>query len=239
MEPVHRTHGSIRSSADPVFVRDLGVIEYEAAWELQRDLVEARVAGGPDTLLTLQHPAVYTAGRRTEPQERPINGAPVIDTDRGGKITWHGPGQLVGYPIVRLAEPIDVVNYVRRLEESIIAVCAQLGVQTKRVDGRSGVWLAAGGGKPERKIAAIGVRVQRGVTMHGFSLNCNNSLDAYLPIVACGISDAGVTTLSAELDREVTIDEIRDQVISSVVDALEGRLAVGAAGGSKAGAVGA
>lgn len=239
MEPVHRTHGSIRSSADSVFVRDLGVIDYEAAWELQRDLVEARVAGGPDTLLTLQHPAVYTAGRRTEPQERPINGAPVIDTDRGGKITWHGPGQLVGYPIVRLAEPIDVVNYVRRLEESIIAVCAQLGVQTKRVDGRSGVWLAAGGGKPERKIAAIGVRVQRGVTMHGFSLNCNNSLDAYLPIVACGISDAGVTTLSAELDREVTIDEIRDQVISSVVDALEGRLAVGAAGGSKAGAVGA
>ncbi|WP_078291449.1 lipoyl(octanoyl) transferase LipB [Mycobacterium sp. D16R24] len=230
MEPVHRTHGSIRSSADPVVVQDLGVIDYEAAWGLQRDLVEARVAGGPDTLLTLQHPAVYTAGRRTEAQERPINGAPVIDTDRGGKITWHGPGQLVGYPIVRLAEPIDVVNYVRRLEESIIAVCAQLGVQTKRVDGRSGVWLAAGGGKPERKIAAIGVRVQRGVTMHGFSLNCNNSLDAYLPIVACGISDAGVTTLSAELDRDVTIDEIHDQVITSVLDALEGRLAVGAVG---------
>lgn len=215
------------------------MIDYEAAWELQRDIVEARVAGGPDTLLTLQHPAVYTAGRRTEAQERPINGAPVIDTDRGGKITWHGPGQLVGYPIVRLAEPIDVVNYVRRLEESIIAVCAQLGVQTKRVDGRSGVWLAAGGGKPERKIAAIGVRVQRGVTMHGFSLNCNNSLDAYLPIVACGITDAGVTTLSAELGRDVTIGEVHDQVVSSVIDALEGRLAVGAAGGSSAGAVGA
>ncbi len=215
------------------------MIDYEAAWELQRDIVEARAAGGPDTLLTLQHPAVYTAGRRTEAQERPINGAPVIDTDRGGKITWHGPGQLVGYPIVRLAEPIDVVNYVRRLEESIIAVCAQLGVQTKRVDGRSGVWLAAGGGKPERKIAAIGVRVQRGVTMHGFSLNCNNSLDAYLPIVACGITDAGVTTLSAELGRDVTIDEVHDQVVSSVIDALEGRLAVGAAGGSSAGAVGA
>lgn len=215
------------------------MIDYEAAWELQRDIVEARVAGGPDTLLTLQHPAVYTAGRRTEAQERPINGAPVIDTDRGGKITWHGPGQLVGYPIVRLAEPIDVVNYVRRLEESIIAVCAQLGVRTKRVDGRSGVWLAAGGGKPERKIAAIGVRVQRGVTMHGFSLNCNNSLDAYLPIVACGITDAGVTTLSAELGRDVTIDEVHDQVVSSVIDALEGHLAVGAAGGSSAGAVGA
>lgn len=215
------------------------MIDYEAAWELQRDIVEARVAGGPDTLLTLQHPAVYTAGRRTEAQERPINGAPVVDTDRGGKITWHGPGQLVGYPIVRLAEPIDVVNYVRRLEESIIAVCAQLGVQTKRVDGRSGVWLAAGGGKPERKIAAIGVRVQRGVTMHGFSLNCNNSLDAYLPIVACGITDAGVTTLSAELGRDVTIDEVHDQVVSSVIDALEGRLAVVAAGGSSAGAVGA
>ncbi|MEF9458622.1 lipoyl(octanoyl) transferase LipB [Mycobacteroides abscessus] len=228
MEPVHRSHGSIRSSAAPVEVRDLGVIDYEMAWELQRDIVEARVAGGPDTLLTLQHPAVYTAGRRTEPQERPINGAPVIDTDRGGKITWHGPGQLVGYPIVQLAEPIDVVNYVRRVEESIIAVCAQLGVQTKRVEGRSGVWLAAGGGKPERKIAAIGVRVQRGVTMHGFSLNCNNSLDAYLPIVACGITDAGVTTLSAELDRDVTIDEVHDQVVSSVLDTLEGRLPVGA-----------
>ncbi|SHS23109.1 lipoate-protein ligase B [Mycobacteroides abscessus subsp. bolletii] len=204
------------------------MIDYEVAWELQRDIVEARVAGGPDTLLTLQHPAVYTAGRRTEPQERPINGAPVIDTDRGGKITWHGPGQLVGYPIVQLAEPIDVVNYVRRVEESIIAVCARLGVQTKRVEGRSGVWLAAGGGKPERKIAAIGVRVQRGVTMHGFSLNCNNSLDAYLPIVACGITDAGVTTLSAELGRDVTIGEVRDQVVSSVLDALEGRLPVGA-----------
>ncbi|AWG51453.1 Probable lipoyltransferase LipB [Mycobacteroides abscessus subsp. abscessus] len=228
MEPVHRSHGSIRSSAAPVEVRDLGVIDYEMAWELQRDIVEARVAGGPDTLLTLQHPAVYTAGRRTEPQERPINGAPVIDTDRGGKITWHGPGQLVGYPIVQLAEPIDVVNYVRRVEESIIAVCAQLGVQTKRVEGRSGVWLAAGGGKPERKIAAIGVRVQRGVTMHGFSLNCNNSLDAYLPIVACGITDAGVTTLSAELGRDVTVDEVHDQVVSSVLDALEGRLSVGA-----------
>ncbi len=204
------------------------MIDYEVAWELQRDIVEARVADGPDTLLTLQHPAVYTAGRRTEPQERPINGAPVIDTDRGGKITWHGPGQLVGYPIVQLAEPIDVVNYVRRVEESIIAVCARLGVQTKRVEGRSGVWLAAGGGKPERKIAAIGVRVQRGVTMHGFSLNCNNSLDAYLPIVACGITDAGVTTLSAELGRDVTIGEVRDQVVSSVLDALEGRLPVGA-----------
>ncbi|MDO3127852.1 lipoyl(octanoyl) transferase LipB [Mycobacteroides abscessus subsp. bolletii] len=228
MEPVHRSHGSIRSSAAPVEVRDLGMIDYEVAWELQRDIVEARVAGGPDTLLTLQHPAVYTAGRRTEPQERPINGAPVVDTDRGGKITWHGPGQLVGYPIVQLAEPIDVVNYVRRVEESIIAVCARLGVQTKRVEGRSGVWLAAGGGKPERKIAAIGVRVQRGVTMHGFSLNCNNSLDAYLPIVACGITDAGVTTLSAELGRDVTIGEVRDQVVSSVLDALEGRLPVGA-----------
>ncbi|TDZ42496.1 lipoyl(octanoyl) transferase LipB [Mycobacteroides franklinii] len=228
MEPVHRSHGSIRSSADPVDVRDLGVIDYEAAWELQRDIVEARVAGGPDTLLMLQHPAVYTAGRRTEPQERPINGAPVIDTDRGGKITWHGPGQLVGYPIVQLAEPIDVLNYVRRVEESIIAVCARLGVHTMRVEGRSGVWLAAGGGKPERKIAAIGVRVQRGVTMHGFSLNCNNSLDAYLPIVACGISDAGVTTLSAELGRDVTVEDVHDQVVSSLVDALEGRLPVGA-----------
>lgn len=226
-DPVHRSHGTIRSSTEPITVRDLGVIDYQAAWDLQRELVDTRVAGGRDTLLTLQHPTVYTAGRRTEPQERPINGAPVIDTDRGGKITWHGPGQLVGYPIVELAEPIDVVNYVRRLEESIMSVCASLGLETRRVDGRSGVWLAAGGGKPERKIAAIGVRVQRGVTMHGFSLNCDCDLSAYLPIVACGISDAGVTSLSAELGRTVTVDDIRDCAVESVLDALDGRLAVG------------
>jgi lipoyl(octanoyl) transferase len=226
-EPVHRSHGPIRSSTDPVAVRDLGTIDYQAAWDLQRQLVDARVAGAPDTLLTLQHPAVYTAGRRTEAQERPINGAPVVDTDRGGKITWHGPGQLVGYPIVELAEPIDVVNYVRRLEESIISVCAALDLQTRRVDGRSGVWLAAGDGKPERKIAAIGVRVQRGVTLHGFSLNCDCDLSAYLPIVACGISDAGVTSLSAELGRTVTVEDVREQVVTAVLDALDGRLPVG------------
>lgn len=211
-------------------VCDLGTIEYQAAWDLQRELVEARLGGGDDTLLTLQHPAVYTAGKRTEPHELPINSAPVIETDRGGKITWHGPGQLVGYPIVKLTEPLDVLNYVRRLEEAIIVVCAELGLRTGRVPGRSGVWLAAGGGKPERKIAAIGVRVQRGITMHGFSLNCNCDLSSYLPIVACGIADAGVTSLSAELGRDIPVTEVRDRVVVALTDALDGRIPIETSG---------
>jgi lipoyl(octanoyl) transferase len=139
--------GSIRSNPGAIDVRQLGTLDYLSAWQLQRDLAGARVAGGPDTLLLLEHPPVYTAGRRTEPHERPSDGTPVIDTDRGGKITWHGPGQLVGYPIIGLAEPLDVINYVRRLEESLITVCADLGLDTIRVEGRSGVWVPGGGGR--------------------------------------------------------------------------------------------
>src|ERR1700739_2254179 len=169
---------SIRASAAPIDVRQLGVLGYGEAWQLQRELVDARVAGGPDTLLLLEHPSVYTAGRRTCEQERPSDGTPVIDTDRGGKITWHGPGQLVGYPIVGLAEPLDVVNYVRRIEESLIKVCTGLGLEVGRVDGRSGVWLPAGGGRPARKVAAIGVRVSRATTLHGFALNLGCDLGA-------------------------------------------------------------
>jgi lipoyl(octanoyl) transferase len=217
---------SIRSARTPVDVRELGVVDYESAWQLQREVADARVAGGPDTLLLLEHPSVYTAGRRTEAHERPIDGTPVIDTDRGGKITWHGPGQLVGYPIVGLVEPLDVVNFVRRLEEALIAVCAEWGVPTGRVDGRSGVWVPGEEFRPPRKVAAIGIRVARGVTLHGFALNCDCDLSAFGGIVPCGISDAGVTSLSVELGRRVRVDDVADRVAGAVVDALDGRLAV-------------
>jgi len=186
-------------------------VDYERAWTLQREL-HARVVTGDalDTVLLLEHPPVYTAGRRTHPSDRPVDGTPVIDVDRGGRITWHGPGQLVGYPIVRLASPVDVVAYVRRLEEALIGVCADLGVEAGRVEGRSGVWIAADagpGGRRERKIAAIGVRVAQGVTMHGFALNCDPDLSWYSRIVPCGIPDADVTSLSAELGRDVPVAE--------------------------------
>lgn len=214
---------SIRSGAAPIEVRQLGAVDYREAWQLQRELADARIAGGPDVLLLLEHPAVYTAGRRTEPHERPRDGTPVVDTDRGGKITWHGPGQLVGYPIIGLAEPLDVVNYVRRLEESLIQVCTELGLDAGRVDGRSGVWLP---GRPARKIAAIGVRVARATTLHGFALNCDCDLGAFTTIVPCGIPDAGVTSLSAELGRRVTVDEVRPAVADAVCAALDGALPV-------------
>ncbi|MEE6177808.1 lipoyl(octanoyl) transferase LipB [Mycobacterium sp. 050134] len=217
---------SIRSHSTAIDVRQLGTVDYRTAWQLQRDLADARVAGGADTLLLLEHPAVYTAGRRTEPHERPADGTPVVDTDRGGKITWHGPGQLVGYPIIGLAEPLDVVNYVRRLEESLIEVCGDLGLDTVRVDGRSGVWVPAAGGRPARKVAAIGVRVSHATTLHGFALNCDCDLGAYGAIVPCGISDAGVTSLSAELQRTVTVDDVRAAVAAAVCDALDGVLPV-------------
>ncbi|ORB88389.1 Octanoyltransferase [Mycobacterium persicum] len=222
--------GSIRSSRTPIDIRQLGTIDYRDAWQVQRELADTRVAGGPDTLLLLEHPPVYTAGRRTEPHERPINdsaGTPVLDTDRGGKITWHGPGQLVGYPIIGLAEPLDVVNYVRRLEESLIKVCTDLGLEAGRVDGRSGVWLAADAGRPARKIAAIGVRVSRATTLHGFALNCDCDLGAFTAIVPCGITDAGVTSLTAELGHPVTVDDVRSAVAEAVCDALDGVLPVG------------
>jgi lipoyl(octanoyl) transferase len=156
-------------------------------------------------VLLLEHPSVYTAGRRTEAWERPSDGTPVVDVDRGGKITWHGPGQLVGYPIVELADPVDVVAYVRRLEGVLIGVCAGLGLATTRIDGRSGVWITADERGPDRKVAAIGIRVAQRVTLHGFALNCNPDLSAFDRIVPCGIADAGVTSLSRELGREVAV----------------------------------
>jgi lipoyl(octanoyl) transferase len=204
----------------------LGTIDYSSAWDLQRELADARVAGGPDTLLLLEHPSVYTAGKRTEPHERPVDGVPVIDTDRGGKITWHGPGQLVGYPIIGLAEPLDVVKFVRRLEDSLIAVCASLGLSTGRVEGRSGVWVPGENGRPARKIGAIGIRVARATTLHGFALNCDCDLDAFSTIVPCGISDAGVTSLTAELGRPIGVSDVTDAVADAVAAALDGRLEV-------------
>jgi lipoyl(octanoyl) transferase len=210
-----------------VHVRELGTIDYIEAWELQRELAMARADdAGPDTLLLLEHPSVYTAGKRTEPEERPDNGTPVVDVDRGGKITWHGPGQLVGYPIVKLADPIDVVQYVRRVEEALITVCDELGLRTGRVEGRSGVWLAGDDRQQERKIAAIGIRVQRGVTMHGFEINCDANLSAFEHIIPCGIRDAGVTSLSAELGRKVTVAEVAPLAEKFVLAALEGELPV-------------
>jgi lipoyl(octanoyl) transferase len=198
--------------AELEFVR-AGTVPYAEAWDRQRELHARRVAGEiGDTVLLLEHPSVYTAGKRTEPHERPVDGTPVIDVDRGGKITWHGPGQLVGYPIVALPDPVDVVAYVRRLEQALIDVCAELGLTTGRVEGRSGVWLPADSFRPERKVAAIGVRVSRGVTMHGFALNCDPDLGAFGAIVPCGIVDAGVTSISAELGRRVAVADVLDPV---------------------------
>jgi len=191
--------------ARPVGFRYLGLAEglltdYHEAWDLQRQ-VHAQVASGElgPQVLYVEHPPVYTAGRRTEPHERPLDGTPVVDVDRGGKITYHGPGQLVGYPIVFLPRGIGVVDYVRRVEEALIRLLAGYGVATGRVPGRTGVWLPAGGGRPERKIAAIGIRVSRQTTMHGFALNVSSDLADFGRIVPCGISDAGVTSLDAEL----------------------------------------
>jgi len=195
-------------------------IPYLQGWELQRRLHAQRVADEiPDTCLLLEHTPVYTAGKRTARADRPLTdpGAPVIDVDRGGKITWHGPGQLVGYPIIKLAEPIDVIAYVRALEEALIAMCADAGVTAARVDGRSGAWVlgaAADGPVPagtvtqDRKVAAIGARVSRGVTMHGFALNCDCDLSWFDKIVPCGIRDAGVTSLSTETGRPVTVASV-------------------------------
>ena len=185
-------------------IRRLGPVPYDQAWRLQQSVHAEVVAGSEDVALLLEHPPVYTAGKRTEPGERPFDGTPVVDVDRGGKITWHGPGQVTGYPVLRLADPVDVVAYVRRLEQLLIDVCGELGLVTGRVDGRSGVWTPDGA----RKVAAIGIRVARGVTMHGFALNGDPDLTAYDRIVPCGISDATVTSLSRELDRDVTVDEV-------------------------------
>lgn len=208
------------------FVR-AGLVDYQTAWDRQRELAAARADGaGPDTVLLLEHPAVYTAGKRTQPEDRPTDGTPVIDVDRGGRITWHGPGQLVGYPIIQLLPPLDVVGYVRLLEEVLIAACADLGVDGGRVAGRSGVWLPADTGRPERKVAAIGVRVARGVTQHGFALNCSPDMHQFDRIVPCGITDAGVTSLSAELGHTVSVADAVDVVAERLRQGLDGELEV-------------
>ena len=216
---------------------DLGVrlLPYEPTWQLQRE-VHAAVAGGEreDVVLLCEHEDVYTAGKRTATWDRPTDGTPVVDVDRGGRITWHGPGQLVGYPIVRLREPVDVVRYVRALEDALIRTCADLGLTAERVEGRSGVWFPAdpdgvpgpsGVVRRARKVAAIGVRVARGVTMHGFALNCEPDLTAFDRIVPCGISDADVTSLSVETGRRVTIAEVTPIVRGHLAEALTPLLA--------------
>jgi lipoyl(octanoyl) transferase len=198
-------------------------VDYLAAWDMQRDLHRRVVAGeAPDTVWLLEHPPVFTAGKRTAPGDRPADpgGAAVIDVDRGGLVTFHGPGQLVGYPVVRLPDHVKVVDYVRRVEEALIAVCSDLGVDTARVPGRSGVWLRADERGPERKLAALGIRVSKGVTMHGFALNCDVDLGWYARFVPCGITDAGVTSLSRELGRDVSVPEVLPLVRRHLSDLL-------------------
>lgn len=218
----------MRDLGGPLRFEQAGLVDYSDAWERQRSLVAARALDAvPDTVLLLEHPAVYTAGKRTQPEDRPTDGTPVVEVDRGGRITWHGPGQLVGYPIVKLAAPVDVVGYVRVLEEVLIAACADFGLATGRVAGRSGVWLPADGTRPDRKVAAIGVRIARGVTMHGFALNCDPDLSAFDRIVPCGISDAGVTSLSVELGHPISVADAIDLVTTRLRQGLDGELVVG------------
>ena len=197
-----------------------GLVEYQKAWESQRAIHQDVVDGKrPNTLLLLEHPSVFTAGRRTDDSERPTDGTPVIDVDRGGRITWHGPGQLVGYPIVKLLKPTELVGFVREIESGLIAVCSDLGLETQRIDGRSGVWVRDSQG--DRKIAAIGIRVAKGVTMHGFALNVNPDLTAFKSIIPCGISDADVTSLEIELQRVITIDEVAPLVERHIFESLK------------------
>jgi lipoyl(octanoyl) transferase len=188
-------------------VDQLGVIDYLQAWQLQKDIQEKVISGqSPNTLLLLEHPSVYTAGRRTELSDRPVDGTAVIDVDRGGKITWHGLGQIVGYPIIKLKNSTDVVGFVRELENALIQVCSEFGIQAQRYCERSGVWVQDA--KGDRKIAAIGLRVAKGVTMHGFALNVNPDLSAYDQIIPCGILEAKVTSLSVELNRPISTLEV-------------------------------
>ena len=196
-----------------------GLVDYQRAWESQK-AIHQEVADGtrPNTLLLLEHPSVFTAGRRTEESEKPSDGTPVIDVDRGGRITWHGPGQLVGYPIVKLRKPTELVGFVREIESGLIAVCNDLGLDARRVDGRSGVWIQDSQG--DRKIAAIGVRVAQGVTMHGFAINVNPDLSSFKSIIPCGISDAGVTSLEIELNRAITIEEVSPLVERHIFESL-------------------
>jgi lipoyl(octanoyl) transferase len=207
------------TDSSPLALQRSGLVEYEDALAIQRT-IHSEVASGnrTNTLILLEHPSVYTAGKRTLAEEKPTSGARVLDVDRGGKITWHGPGQLVGYPIVRLKNPHELVGFVREIEAGLIAVCAELGITGVRVPGRSGVWIVDGNG--ERKVAAIGIRVASGTSMHGFALNVNPDLSAFDAIIPCGISDAAVTSLARELGREITIDEVTPIVEKHLYESL-------------------
>ena len=201
-------------------VEELGVLDYLFAWQMQKEIQEKVINNiEPNTLLILQHPSVYTAGRRTEITDRPLDNTPVIDVDRGGKITWHGLGQIVGYPIIKLRNSTDVVGFVRELETALISICGEFGIKAERYCERSGVWLRDE--KGDRKIAAIGLRVAKGVTMHGFALNVNPDLTAYSKIIPCGIADAKVTSLSAELGRNITVEEVMPILKRYILPMLE------------------
>ena len=207
------------SVVDQAVVVHAGVMDYQEAWQLQRETLEGIVAGTAfNTLILLQHPSVYTAGRMTKIDERPIDGTPVIEVDRGGKITWHGLGQIVGYPIVKLRNRNDVVGFVREVETALIDVCLQFGIPAERYCERSGVWIRDS--KGDRKIAAIGMRVAKGVTMHGFALNVNPDMSAYSKIVPCGLADAGVTSMESELGRSIKVEEVLPLVESKILAAL-------------------
>lgn len=212
------TLATARPESPIAFARS-GIVDYEKVWQIQRTL-HSEIAAGlrPNTLMLLEHPSVFTAGRRTLDHERPTDGTPVIDVDRGGKITWHGPGQIVGYPIVRLTKRHDVVGFVREIETALIAVCNEFGIDAQRYCERSGVWLRDE--KGDRKIAAIGIRFAKGVTMHGFALNVNPDLSSFDRIVPCGIADAAVTSMAIELNREITVDEIIPVVERHIYEAL-------------------
>ena len=203
-----------------VKVQELGVVDYLSAWEMQKQIAEEVLTGKiENTLLLLQHPSVYTAGRRTLLSDRPLDNTPVIDVDRGGKITWHGVGQLVGYPIIKLKNPADVVGFVRELENALIQVCGEFDITAQRYCERSGVWVRDEMG--DRKIAAIGLRVAKGVSTHGFALNVNPDLSAYLKIIPCGIPDAKVTSLSAELGEQITIEQVMPVLQKYICPVLE------------------
>lgn len=196
---------------------DPDFVDYTRGWDIQRELHGRVLAGtAASTVLLLEHAAVYTAGKRTEDHERPFDGTPVVPVDRGGKLTWHGPGQLVGYPVIKLRNPAGIRDYVERLEAVIIAVLADYGIEAVRIKGRAGVWIEQDEKGPARKIAAIGIRVHEGVTMHGFAINCNNDLAPYAQIIACGITDAGVTTISQETGRDVAPADLVSRIIEEL-----------------------
>ncbi|MGI9131268.1 MAG: lipoyl(octanoyl) transferase LipB [Candidatus Nanopelagicaceae bacterium] len=213
-------YSSLGVKSDPITVEHLGLVEYQKAWAYQREIQSGVINGThPNTLILLEHPSVYTAGRRTEAGERPIDGTPVVDVDRGGKITWHGEGQIVGYPIIKLRNRNDVVGFVREIETSLIAACAELGVNTERYCERSGVWIRDENG--DRKIAAIGIRVAKGVTMHGFALNVDPDMTAYDRISPCGFTDTGVTSLARELGVKISVKEVLPTVERHILSALD------------------